>query len=259
MTRVALSVSAFRAVVRWAAVFALFGAVVLPARAQEERFLCGGLSNNFGPFDYRVENAGSRTALGLPIRMVEGAHFTPEVETLKRGKTGVNPGADIDYTLRAFPNHHRALLAMMNLSFKEKTSKPRGSRYTIDCWFERGARFRPDDAVVKMLWGIYTLKVGRRDEAIKLLQEAEKAATEDPNLYYNLGLAFFDLKRYDDSLKYAHMAYALNYPLPGLREKLKRAGIWKDLPPKTKAAEPASAQSAPVLDGANQSEAVKAQ
>lgn len=205
-------------------------------------FMCGELTNAFGPFDYRSELGKTVDSNGghSPIRLVEGAHFTPEVEALVRGKTATTAGFDLDYTLRAFPNHHRALLSMMNLSFKEKKAKPLGSHYTIDCWFERGARWRPDDAVVKLLWGIYKLKTGRQNEAIELFQKAEQANEEDPNLFYNLGLAYFEVKRYDDALRYAHKAYALNYPLPGLREKLKRAGAWRDMPP------PAAEQSAPV-------------
>lgn len=211
-------------------------------------FMCGELANAFGPFDYRSEvgsttgSDGGRSNLSL----VEGAHFTPEVEALARGKTSTTAGHDIDYTLRAFPNHHRALLAMMNLSFKEKKTKPVGSRYSVDCWFERGTRWKPDDAVVKMLWGIYKSKTGRQQEAVALFEQAEKAEVEDPNLYYNLGLAYFELKRYDDSLRYAHKAYALNYPLPGLREKLKRVGAWRDLPqPVVEQSAPVAAQSQP--------------
>src|SRR4051812_47506028 len=61
---------------------------------------CGSLANPYGPFDYRT----SKDKLDI----VEGAHFTPDVETLRSGSTG-SLGADIDYTLRTSPNHHRAL------------------------------------------------------------------------------------------------------------------------------------------------------
>lgn len=233
----------------------IFGVVVLLlagfARADDTgmEYMCGELANAFGPYDYRVQLlVGAGTQL-TNQQLVEGAHFTPEVESLQHGKTSTTAGHDIDYTLRAFPNHHRALLAMMNLSFKEKSAKPVGSRYNVDCWFERGARFKPDDAVVKLLWGIYKLKIGRQNDAIKLLQDAEKIATDDPNLYYNLGLAYFDLKRYDEALANAHKAYALRYPLPGLRDKLKRVGAWKDMPvPVAGQSAPVTNQSAPAVE-----------
>ena len=80
---------------------------------------CGELGNSFGPFDYR-------TVPEQPKRLVEGAHFTPVVESLIRGNTASGPGGDIDYTLRAMPNHHRALLATVRLGEIEKTGKPFG-------------------------------------------------------------------------------------------------------------------------------------
>jgi hypothetical protein len=36
------------------------------------------------------------------------------------------------------------------------------------------------------------------------------------------------MKQFDKSLESAHRAYALGFPLPGLREKLKRAGKWQE-------------------------------
>ena len=69
---------------------------------------CGSLNNAYGPFDYR-------TATEEQHRMVEGAHFLGYIESLKRGKNAVTPGPDIDYTLRVFPNHHRALLLQQGI------------------------------------------------------------------------------------------------------------------------------------------------
>ncbi len=210
------------------------------AQAQEYRgaVACGDLTNAFGPFDYRSASDDER-------RLVNGAHFTQQVETLQSGKTSNIPGPDIDYTLRAFPNHPRALLAMMNLSFKEKAKTPRGAHWPVECYFDRAERFRNDDANVKLLFGIYLLKLGRDEEAIAKLDAAEKLSSDDSNLYYNLGLAYFDLKQYERALHYAHEAYALKFPLPGLRDKLKRVGAWKDLAPPAAASVPVESQSAP--------------
>src|SRR5437867_1540176 len=67
---------------------------------------CGNpFQNAYGPFDYR-------TATGDQKTIVEAHHFTSEVESLHAGITG-SIGAEIDYTLRAFPNHPRALMAMI--------------------------------------------------------------------------------------------------------------------------------------------------
>lgn len=181
---------------------------------------CGELRNAYGPYDYRTEKS--------KLEIVEGAHFLPFVENLTRGNTSTTPGGDIDYMLRASPNHHRALFAMMRLAKKEKTEKPRGSRYTIACWLDRAERFAPNDGVVKMLYGSYLLEKGRAEEARKKLEEALELAGDNANVYYNLGLVYFELKDYEKALANAHRAYQLGFQLPGLRNKLEKIGMWKD-------------------------------
>lgn len=204
---------------------------------------CGSLNNAYGPFDYR-------TATEEQHRMVEGAHFLSYIESLKRGKNAVTPGPDIDYTLRVFPNHHRALLSMMNLSFKEKREQPIGSNFKIECWMERGERWRPDDEIVKLLFGTYLLKQGRRGEARVKLDAADKLISGKgdysvgPNALYNLGLAFFMLGDKERALAYAQKAYAQNYPLPGLREMLKKSGHWREVRPVSMSSAPAAEASA---------------
>jgi tetratricopeptide (TPR) repeat protein len=185
---------------------------------------CGDLRNAYGPFDYRTE----KDKLGV----VESHHFLPFVENLSRGNTSGTPGGDIDYTLRAFPNHHRALFSMMNLARKEKRDKPRGSSYTITCWVERAERFAPNDAMVKTLSGMLLTQKGKSGDGVRKLEEALVLAGENANIHYNIGLAYVDLKEYDKALASAHKAYQLGFQLPGLRNKLERAGKWRDLPPK---------------------------
>lgn len=181
---------------------------------------CGSLANGYGPFDYR-------TTFGEPKRLVEGAHFPPMVENLVKGHRGYL-GGDIDYTLRAFPNHHRALLSMMNYRIRSKQDPPPNMRYTAECYFDRAVRFRPNDGAVKMLYGFYLLKLERNEEAISLFNEARGLIGEDPNLNYNLGLAYLKLKDYDKALEFAHKAYAGGFPLPGLKRLLQDKGHWVD-------------------------------
>jgi tetratricopeptide (TPR) repeat protein len=182
---------------------------------------CGELRNSFGPLDYRTASAEDK-------RLVEGTHFLPETENLIRGETSRGPAPDIDYTLRAFPNHPRALLSMMKLSQKVNKEKPAGSRYTMHCWFDRAIRFAPNDGSVRLLHGIYLSRKGEHQVALQELDLARERIGEDPNLQYNLGLAYFDLKQYDKSLEHAQKAYKLGFPLPGLRNKLQQAGKWRD-------------------------------
>jgi len=180
---------------------------------------CGSLQNPYGPFDYRTGKDH--------LKIVETYHFTPEVESLKSGNTA-SLGGDIDYTLRASPNHHRALAAMMNLGFKDHTQKPRGARYTIDCYFDRAIRFAPDDGEVQSLYGVYLARIGHNQDAVKAFENALKTEKHNPNVHYNLGLVYFELKDYSNALEHAHEAYRLGAVLPGLRNKLKEAGKWRD-------------------------------
>ncbi|MDP2369214.1 ABC transporter permease [Rhodoferax sp.] len=219
-----------------------------PAIAQTAGSSCGPLHSEgqYGPFDYRTDRDK------LPI--VLGAHFTPEVEALIRGKTSARPGTDIDYTLRAIPNNHRALMAMMRLGEKEKTPQPVGSRYSVQCWFERAITFRPDDAVVRMIYSTYLGKQGRLPEANTQLELATVHAKDNAFTHYNIGLHYFDLKSYDKALAQAHQAMALGFGQTELRDQLQRVGKWTEPPPAPAPSEvppaPAPASSAPAVEPA---------
>lgn len=190
-----------------------------PAFAQDMS-ACGPLQVGYGPFDYRTATPKQKAA-------VEMHHFTADVEGLRSGKTG-RIGADISYTLHAFPNHPRALLAMMRLSEREKKLKPRGAAYSIDCYFERAIRFVPNDPNVRTIFGTFLLKRGKPEAAIEQLRLAEQYAGENGNVSYNLGLAYFDLKDYTKAREYAKRAREQGFTLEGLQNKLKAAGQWKE-------------------------------
>lgn len=194
----------------------LFLAVAGPALALEE---CGSLDNAYGPYDYWTAKPEQRS-------IVERHHLTEDVLTLRRGATSTRVGGDLDYTLRAFPNHPRALAAMAELGFRTKSTKPAGSRYTVECWFERAIRFRPKDGMVRAIFGVALLKAGKRDDAIRTLTLADELLPNNANVLYNLGLAYAEAKDYDRAVVYAKRAYDLGFTLPGLREMLQKAGKW---------------------------------
>jgi len=181
---------------------------------------CGQLTNEEGPFDYR--NAPPKI-----LDLVQRYHFTESVATLAGGSTASNVAADISYTLRWFPNHPRALMAMAELARREKKDPPKGSPYTVQCWFQRAIEFRPDDEKVRAIYGVTLLRDGKRSQAIEQLTKALAMAPDDANAHYNLGLAYFGDKRYEEALAQAKAAYALGFPLPGLRDMLKRENQWK--------------------------------
>lgn len=185
--------------------------------------LCGSLDNAYGPYDYR-------TATREQKRLVEGAHFTGSVETLQKGKSTSHIAGDIDYTLRAFPNHPRALLSMTRLSELSGMNQPQGARYTTECYYDRALRFRPDDATVRALYAHFLIDRNRYKEARKQLELATDVATDevDPQVSYNIGLAYFKLKDYDKSLQYAQDAYRSGVPFAALKEKLQAVGKWRE-------------------------------
>lgn len=183
---------------------------------------CGSLKSGYGPFDYRTGKAS--------LRIVEQYHFPPSVEQLRKGISGTI-GGDLAYTLHASPNHHRALMSMVNLGVRDRTAHAPGAAHSVECYLIRAETYTPDDGMVKLIYGLYFLKHGQPQQALAKLEEASALDGNDANIHYNLGLAYFDLKQYDKSLAGAHRAYALGFPLPGLRDKLKRAGKWREPPP----------------------------
>ncbi len=64
---------------------------------------CNGNEMSYGPFDYNNLEHKEKN-----LHVVESYHFTPEVQFLKKGKSGFLRD-DLDYTLLAFPNHARSL------------------------------------------------------------------------------------------------------------------------------------------------------
>jgi tetratricopeptide (TPR) repeat protein len=197
------------------------------AKAEDNTFLCGSLESSYGPFDYRTASIDKK-------QLVEGAHFTREVEQLLRGKTATEPGPDLNYTLKVFPNHTRALRALMEWGFRKKTDRPNGTKWPIWCYFDRAVRFQPDDAQARMLYGIFLQRQGKFREAAAQLEEAQQFVGDNANIHYNMGLVYLDLKEYEKSLDHAHRAYSLGFPLEGLRNRLMRAGKWREASPATK-------------------------
>ena len=191
-----------------------------PAWAQEGEGPCGNVFvNGFGPHDYRVEQ-------GQPRKVVESNHFTWNIESLVRGNTG-SLGGEIAYTLRAFPNHHRALVAMMNLGTKLKTAQPPGAGYSVECFFTRAVTFRPDDVVARMLYAKFLVGAGRKADAAKQLEIADFHAKDNGFSHYNLGLIYLDLGQPDEALLQAHRALALGFTRPELKDRLQQAGKWQ--------------------------------
>lgn len=174
-----------------------------------------------GPFDYLKlhENAGR-------LNMVENAHFPTEVEQLIKGKTG-SVMADIDFVLRTFPNHHRALNSAMEYSLRYQKWPKDHHGLPAECYLQRAINFRPADGVNYRIFGYYLQKKGKFKEALEANELALKFFPADVMVRYNTGLILVALKRYEEAMTYAKPLYEAGLTLPGLKNKLQRAGHWK--------------------------------
>lgn len=192
---------------------------------------CGDLKNAYGPFDYRVADPASKS-------LVEGAHFTEQVEAGEKGNTGAI-GGDIDYTLRAFPNHPRALATLIRLTRRGGAASHMvpGAHYPTECYFERAVRWQADDAAAWSLYAQYLYAIGKDGQALPMLQKALELEPDNPTYNYNLGLVYAKKKQYDMALPLGQKAYAQGFPLPGLKQMLVTAGKWVEPPPAAAAPE----------------------
>jgi tetratricopeptide (TPR) repeat protein len=197
---------------------------------------CGELAAAQGPYDYRTERKW--------VAFIEGNHFRPEVEALIRGVSGYI-GGDIDFVLRHIPNHHRALLAMTRLSERDQWQQPRGATYTVDCYYERALRFRPDDVITRLLFTAYLNKRDRRDEALLHLAQATADAGDNGFTHFNIGLQYVDLRMFDKAADSARRALSLGFPRQDLIDRLRATGHWSESPPPAQASAPSGGASAP--------------
>ncbi len=147
---------------------ALLIILVVATNLQAEPF-CGELDADFfGPFDY------TNTYDRRNLQLAEGGRFTSNIRNLVSGNEG-SLASELAYTLRAFPNHYPALIALAKLSLRRDRSVdyPRDQLYSAECFFDRAMRFRPSDVTVRTIYGNYLHSLdGRQDDAMEQYQVA---------------------------------------------------------------------------------------
>lgn len=194
---------------------------------------CTGADTNrwYGPYDYTIPDQKAH------LRVVNEHHFTPNVENHIKGQEApIN--ADLNYTLMAGPNHHPALLSIINLQVKLNKNIISTKRIQdkenfllatpVECYFQRAINFSPEDAATYSLYGYYLKQTNRLDEAKKFYEKALKLQPQSAKIAYAYGLLLIELKEYDKALENAKLAYQNRQAPPGLRNKLKSLGKWID-------------------------------
>lgn len=191
---------------------------------------CNGGEQGFGPFDYtsakqRNELTGGSKNTNLSI--VEHRHFTSNVENLVKGETSSTPEGDLNYTLRAWPNHHRALLSIIKYQLNITNGLMKGKLNTPpECYLQRAIHFSPNDSISYSLYAYYMKSLGKNEEAVKYYQIALKKAPNNSKIAYSYSLLLIELKRYDEALEYAKIAYSSGQAPKALREKLQKLKVW---------------------------------
>ncbi len=188
----------------------------------EEAAALQGCGNVFdaplGPFDY------NDAANAFELNTVNRNHFTPSVERLEAGKSSINVMDDIAFTLRHFPNHHRALNSVARFEIERGIPPFNDSWLSADCWFQRALQFRPNDGVVWLIYANLRARKDQREEALDAYEQALQLLGDSPEVHYNMGLLYLKMADYEAARAHAEKAYAGQYPLQGLRRKLAEKG-----------------------------------
>lgn len=220
-----MKISSFRSTTM--VLLSLLGGVEVAAQGRSlppspENFGCGPWVRRDAPAPRDFRSASKSY-----IAMVEDNHFTPMVENL------VKPmfqyfGADIKYTLHAFPNHHRALASLAELVRRERKDPAVQAILTLECYFQRALIFAPDDLVPRMLYAQYLGRGKRNAEAVAQLDYVIQSAPDQALTHYNVGLILFEMGEFDRALVQAHRAQKLGMPRTALKEHLVSVGKWRE-------------------------------
>lgn len=166
-------------------------------------------------FDYYGTNTETRRG----IHTVEKHHWKQALTAIKGMRFKTAKG-ELDFILRWIPNHPHALIELSKLSITM------GHPEIAIPYLDSAIKFNPQYENSHAIYGIHLFKVNRLRDSIEKFKTALAINPDSSEVHYNLGLAFIASKNYSQAKVHAEKAYSLDYPLAGLRDKLKAIGHW---------------------------------
>jgi tetratricopeptide (TPR) repeat protein len=192
--------------------------------------LCGspppGGENEKSKRDFRARNSSEEW-------QTDFAHF--ERFHLSKAQRNIAEGnhqyvmPDLHFVLRRVPNHERALKLLIDFG---RSGKRDGRYKPLECYFYWAQSFVPEDPVVWNSGGYFFFMQKNVPMARAWWQRALEVAPDDAEVHYNLGLVYFSEKDFVKAREHAWSAYSAGFALPGLRNKLVKAGQWREPPVK---------------------------
>jgi tetratricopeptide (TPR) repeat protein len=197
----------------------------------------------FGPLDYYTTKSSN-------IALVERYHMGIVIAEAKRLKDDCSLWHNLDYTLRAIPNHPQALQEMANYlergvsCYKPEASADlygtasdllKGRWRTIDAedyfrvalnFMTRDTHVIPRHAETHVLYADWLRKKDRMNDAMEQYNAARALKPGYANTYYGLGMLYLDQMNVAKAAENARKAYSLGKPPTDLRERLVAAGAW---------------------------------
>lgn len=193
-------------------------------------------NNDIGPWDY-YDPINSTPNGANPmgnIKRVTNVHLKPGMLRMETKASG-SFSSDIDYTLRAIPNHPAGLDLASRLEHRlqqPSSANIRMLRYekpvrTAECYFQRAIALAPNRFYTYVVYGIHLHRFGKYDAANKAYERALALGSNSIETNYNYGLSLVKTGRYADAEQQARLAYQGGFPLPGLRNLLQQHGYCK--------------------------------
>ena len=146
------------------------------------------------------------------VQVVEAYHLGQAITKLSERR--VSAKDDLDFILRHFPNHPKALALMVEYG---KQQKDPGIALP---YYQKAVELNPKIASIWSDYGAYQHELKNYDDAIFCFKKAVELKPKNGLYQYNLGLALFEKKDYVGAQDAANQARDFGIPYTALQAKL---------------------------------------